>query len=199
MYDLLPYPNIVGATVEEQTAEINNYLIQLKETLEFILMDISEDNLSQHLVDKLNSLGADIEKTNEDKDDQIAQVSNKTLSVSDVINSQQFKLALDTVTPEEYLVSVEQIQASDEPGGINIYAIEDASGQINQFTITNGKDGIDGIDGTNGIDGITPTFKIEEGELKISYDNGETWTSLGYIYGENGVMPNKIKGFQEIT
>lgn len=94
MYDLLPYPNIVGATVEEQTAEINNYLIQLKETLEFVLMDISEDNLSQHLVDKLNGLGADIEKTNEDKDEQIAQVSNKALSVSDVINSSAFEVSV---------------------------------------------------------------------------------------------------------
>lgn len=188
MYDMLPYPNIVGATAEEQMVEMNNYLMQLKETLEFLLMDISEENLSQSLVNKLNSLGADIEKTNEDKDDQIAQVSNNNLSVSDVINSQQFITALYDVTPKEYLVSAEQIQSSAESGGINIYAIENASGQVNQFTIMNGKDGIDGTNGIDGQDGITPTFKIEEGELKISYDNGDTWTSLGYIYGENGVM-----------
>lgn len=96
MYDMLPYPNIVGATPEEQAAEITNYLIQLKETLEFLLMDISEDNLSQHLVDKLNSLGADIEKTNEDKDDQIAQVSNNALSLSDVINSPLFATSVSS-------------------------------------------------------------------------------------------------------
>lgn len=139
MYDKLPFPNIVGATLEEQTFQINNYLIQLKETLEFILSDISEENLSQELITKLNSLGADIEKTNEEKDDQISQVANRTLTISDVINSNAFKTALDDVTPTEYLVSAEQIQSSNEPEGINIYAIEDASGQVKQFTVKNGK------------------------------------------------------------
>lgn len=51
---------------------------------------------------------------------------------------------------------------------------------------TNGKDGIDGINGTNGADGKTPTFKVENGELKVSYDNGLTWSSLGYIQGKDG-------------
>lgn len=194
MYDLLPFPNIVGATIEEQTAQINNYLIQLKETLEFVLTDISVENLSQELVSKLNDLGADIEKSTEEQEDQLNQIANKTLTVSDVINSSAFETALDDATPKKYLVSVEQTQSSEEPEGVNIYAFEDGNGEVKQLTIKNGKDGKDGKDGANGIDGedgqngITPTFKIEEGELKVSYDDGETWTSLGYIYGENGVM-----------
>lgn len=96
MYDKLPFPNVVGSTLEEQTFQINNYLIQLKEALEFILSDISEENLSQELVTKLNSLGANIEKSNEEREDQISQVSNKLLSTSDIVNSASFKAALSS-------------------------------------------------------------------------------------------------------
>lgn len=95
MYDMLPFPNIIGGKPEEQIAQINNYLIQFKETLEFILTNISTDNLSQDLIGKLNTLGANIEKNNEDTTDQLQQVSNKALTVSDVINSSAFDLAVD--------------------------------------------------------------------------------------------------------
>ena len=94
MYDMLPFPNILGKTPEEQIAQLNNYLIQFKETLEFILGNISIDNLSQDLVDKLNTLGADIKKNEENKEDQILQISQNSLTVSDVINSRAFELAL---------------------------------------------------------------------------------------------------------
>ena len=52
-----------------------------------------------------------------------------------------------------------------------------------------GKDGVDGApgaDGKDGADGITPTFKVDDGELYVSYDEGDTWTSLGYIQGADG-------------
>lgn len=139
MYDMLPFPNITATNIAEQTAQINNYLIQFKETLEFILTNISTDNLSPELIDKLNGLGADIEKTTEEATEQIQQVSNKAITVSDVINSQAFKSAVDSAVPQKYLVSAEQIQTSQESGGINIYAIEDASGKVSQFTVHNGK------------------------------------------------------------
>lgn len=139
MYDMLPFPNITAKDAEEQVSQINNYLIQFKETLEFILTNISIDNLSQDLITKLNDMGADIEKSIEERDDQLQQVSNKTLTVSDVINSSAFTTALDDVTPKKYLVSAEQIQTSEEPEGINIYAIEDESGQIKEFIVKNGK------------------------------------------------------------
>lgn len=47
----------------------------------------------------------------------------------------------------------------------------------------NGKDGADGIDGTNGI---TPTFKVDDGVLYVSYDEGASWKSLGDISGADG-------------
>lgn len=95
MYDMLPFPNISATNAEELSSQINNYLIQFKETLEFALTNISPDNLSQDLIEQLNTLGADIEKSNEDRDEQINQISNNTLSVSDVINSDAFNLAVE--------------------------------------------------------------------------------------------------------
>ena len=139
MYDMLPFPNITGKTAEEQAAQINNYLIQFKETLEFILTNISTENLSPALVDQLNSLGAEIEKTTEEATDQLQQVSNKSITVSDVINSAAFNAVVDNAVPHKYLVSAEQVQTSQESGGVNIYAIEDSSGNVSEFTVMNGK------------------------------------------------------------
>jgi len=96
MVDLFPFPKIVGKTPEEQIAELINYMTQFKETLEFALMNISTDNLSAELIAKLNDLGADIEKSKEDRNEEIAQISNKTLTVSDVCNSDLFKTSVDS-------------------------------------------------------------------------------------------------------
>ena len=43
-----------------------------------------------------------------------------------------------------------------------------------------------GAPGADGADGITPDFKVENGELLVSYDNGASWTSLGNVQGANG-------------
>lgn len=100
MFDILPFPNITSTETKEQVAQINNYLIQLKEELEFILTNISADNLSPDLRDRLNALGAGIQ-TSEEKYEQVTQqVSNQSLTVSDVINSPLFESALDGVTDD---------------------------------------------------------------------------------------------------
>lgn len=139
MQDMLPFPNLMGKDADEKLAQLNNYLIQFKETLEFVLTNISIENLSQDLVNKLNTLGADIEKSNEDRDDQIGQVTKRALTISDVMNSNSFHLALDSVTPKKYLVSAKQTQVSEEPEGLNIYVITNESGEVEQFTVKNGK------------------------------------------------------------
>ena len=100
MYDMLPFPNITATNTEEQVSQINNYLIQFKETLEFILTNISVDNLSQELIDKLNSLGSDIQKSVVQREEEIQQVSGKMLSVSDVINSSMFQSSIDSLETE---------------------------------------------------------------------------------------------------
>lgn len=95
MFDMLPFPHInTSKKPEEQLVDLNHYLIQFKETLEFILTNITFDNLSQDMIDKLNSLGAAIEKSNTSQEEQIQQVSQKTLTVSDIINSDAFNEAL---------------------------------------------------------------------------------------------------------
>ena len=166
MYDMLPYPNISATTAEEQAAQINNYLIQFKETLEFILTNITTENLSPSLVDKLNNLGLEIEKTTEDTTDQIQQVSSNAITVSDVINSQAFNAALDSAVPHKYLVSVEQIWASQESGGINVYGFEDATGTVNQLIVRNGAKGDAGPVGAKGDTGA-------RGEQGIQGEKGE--------------------------
>ena len=96
MVDMLPFPRVIGDTSEKQIAELIDYLIQFKETLEFALTNISTENLSPDLVKKLNELGADIKKSNEDRENEIAQVSNfSSITVSDVCNSELFKNKID--------------------------------------------------------------------------------------------------------
>lgn len=96
MVDMLPFPRITGDTPEKQISELLSYLIQFKETLEFALMNISQENLSPDLVAKLNDLGANIQQSNSEKEDEIAQImKNNTLTVSDVVNSDVFKEAVD--------------------------------------------------------------------------------------------------------
>ena len=99
MIDSLPMPHITATKPEEQVAQVKDYLFQLKEELEFILTNISVDNLSQDLVERLNSLGADIEKSHEDNETQLQQVSNKVVTVSDIINSHAFDMAVKERIP----------------------------------------------------------------------------------------------------
>lgn len=94
MMDMLPFPKVSGNSPEEQIVSLVNYMTHFKETLEFALMNISTDNLSSDLVNKLNELGAGIEKNKEEREDEVAQISTKTLTVSDVCNSELFKDAV---------------------------------------------------------------------------------------------------------
>ena len=91
MHDMLPFPNITATDSKEQANQINNYLIQFKETLEFILMNISVDNLSQDLINKLNDLGAEVKKSQTALEEEVQQVSKKGVTASDVVNSAVYK------------------------------------------------------------------------------------------------------------
>lgn len=93
MLDLLPFPRLSSASREQQMAELTNYLIQFKEDLEFILRNISEENLSADLLAKIESLGGGVQLGGM-KADEFAQVAGKSLTVSDVCNSGIFKSAV---------------------------------------------------------------------------------------------------------
>ena len=92
MLDMLPFLRVSGNSPEEQIGSIVNYLTQFKETLEFVLMNISTENLSPDLIKQLNELGANIQKNKEEREDEVAQMANKSfITVSDVCNSDLFK------------------------------------------------------------------------------------------------------------
>lgn len=126
-FDMLPFPHITATKPEEQVSQINNYLIQFKETLEFILTNISYENLSPEFNAMLTELGADIKAKTEEQSDQIQQVASKSLTISDVINSAPFKSALKSVEekiPKTYLASV----------------VEEVGETTTTYTITNESD-----------------------------------------------------------
>ena len=95
MMDMFPFPSVTGKTSEEQIKDILNYLIQFKETLEFALMNISTENLSPDLVNRLNDLGANIQQNNAERESELVQITQKqTITVFDVLNSEAFKASL---------------------------------------------------------------------------------------------------------
>ena len=104
---MFPFPTVTdGKTEKQQIAELVSYLIQFKETLEFALTNISTENLSSALVNKLNELGTNIEKNKEERAEEVAQISNKTLTVSDVCNSDLLKSAIQTEVRENVKFNV---------------------------------------------------------------------------------------------
>lgn len=137
MYDILPFPNITATDTEEQVAQINNYLIQFKETLEFILTNISADNLSPELRQQLNSLGTEIKTSKETQEDVTQQLAHKTLTVSDVVNSQLFQNAI----PSDYIMSGEQTTTSTEDNGENVFTFTNSDGTKDTFKCRNGSKG----------------------------------------------------------
>ena len=94
MRDLLPFPLLRGKLPETQIEELVTYLVQLKEELEFILSNISEDNLSEGLKKRLNSLGESIGTNTTKSEDELLQVTSKILSVRDIVGTDVFKEAV---------------------------------------------------------------------------------------------------------
>lgn len=91
MVDMFPFPSVAEGKPEKQIADIVNYLIQFKETLEFALTNISAENLSPELVNKLNEIGMNIDKSKEERTEEVAQISKNALTIPDVCNSNIFK------------------------------------------------------------------------------------------------------------
>lgn len=94
MRDLLPFPMLRTRTPETQIEELVTYLVRLKEELEFILSNISEDNLSEGLKKKLEKLGVDIGASDSRREDELLQVTSKIMSVRDIVGTDVFKEAV---------------------------------------------------------------------------------------------------------
>jgi hypothetical protein len=80
MMDMFPFPRVTGETAEEQISSLVSYITQLKETLEFALMNISEDNLSADLMGRIKAIEEEIRKNKEDREEEVAQLANKVLN-----------------------------------------------------------------------------------------------------------------------
>lgn len=83
MYDIFPFPRIMGDTPEKREAELINYLNQFKETLEFALTNIGQENLSSELLAMINKSGAGIVQNEEE----LSQIANSYTPVYDFIDS----------------------------------------------------------------------------------------------------------------
>lgn len=109
MLDIFPFPSNIGNTPEEKITNIINYLIQFKEILEFALTNITTENLSPNLINKLNELGANIEQSKTERESELAQISKgSSITVFDVINSPAFNKAIkDEVSDITFTVNFE--------------------------------------------------------------------------------------------
>lgn len=101
MRDLLPFPMLRATTPERQIEELVTYLVQLKEELEFILSNISEDNLSEALRKRLEGLGVSIGASDTCREDELVQVTSRLISVRDVVSSDVFKAAVKDIINKE--------------------------------------------------------------------------------------------------
>ena len=94
------------------------------------------------------------------------------------------------------LISCSALKSSSENSGGLSHAVEKDTFDTNEVTFLSAyKKATDlGFQGTleefieliSGKDGVTPTFKIANGELFVSYNNGASWSSLGNVKGEDG-------------
>lgn len=102
MQDLLPSPNITSPNDREQIRQILSYLFQLKEALEFILTNIGSENLSVTLQKQLMTLGGSIQAVQSEVDEKqqvaVSIAKDSQVTVSDVINSELFKLEKTNTT-----------------------------------------------------------------------------------------------------
>ena len=146
MYDMLPFPPVASGDTKEQVTQLYNYLVQFKEGLEFILSNISTDNLSPELVNRLNELGADISKGKEEREDQILQAANRAKKHAETL-----------VENMQYIVSGEQTTVSTEDGGVNVYTFMDSKGEKSTFEVRNGN-----------TPAVTFEVNFETGELEYT-------------------------------
>ncbi|MBR2408916.1 MAG: hypothetical protein IKB07_08170 [Lachnospiraceae bacterium] len=103
MEHLIPYPNFRAADERSKVRQIEDYLYQLRETLELALTDIGPMNFSAAFRMELSNLGMEMQsvQTNaEESQQRVEKVSTSQLTVSDVLNSEAYKESLKSVMSE---------------------------------------------------------------------------------------------------
>lgn len=157
MFDTLPFPNTTAKDADERSRQTIDYLLQLREELVFILESIvageygrlSTQNVQPSVVEAVitrsessltvaevvnsavfKNIINNVKKESKDRDDNLTQADSTLQKNIDTV---------DEKIPTQYVKSVEQTQISNEPNGINIYSVEDASGTIHELRVKNGK------------------------------------------------------------
>lgn len=169
MFDILPYPQITGETPEEQVKELYDYLLRLKEELEFILQNIGSDNLSEEFQKKLSVLGIEVRTASSDAQDAQTIAKNSGITVDDVIGSEKFKASVKATADKSAELVADTIP--------NV-----ADDRIGQWEKKN--KGIAGGVASLGEDGKVPSDQLPEQEemtIKVNYDNGRL------EYGNGGI------------
>ena len=107
MQDLIPYPNINAKDAETQAKQINNYLLQLKEAVEFEFMRISSESHSA-----LNTLTKSIIDSDATREEQMSQVGGKVTDVSKGVMSAISQTADNIMLEVNKKVGAEEVVSS---------------------------------------------------------------------------------------
>ena len=116
MIDALPFLHLTAKDTNTQIEQITEYLFHLKEALELILMNISTDNLSAELRDKLNKYSKEIEGLIERDVELAQQMVENAITVEDVLESEEYKESLkEFLKSDEYKEAVNESEAKFKP------------------------------------------------------------------------------------
>lgn len=103
MEHLIPYPNFRAVDERNKVKQMEDYLYQLRETLELALTDIGPANFSAAFRMELQNIGMEMQnvQTNtEESQQRVERVSGAQITVSDVLNSEAYKASIEAAKSE---------------------------------------------------------------------------------------------------
>lgn len=198
----------INEKIDSISTEFNKYYTKTdvddkfttKDTFDITIADINND--LDDIVETVSAIDQDVASLS-------AEIDKK---FNTVIESSDSVIATPTTKPDgtiSYTLSAHDGKQVDYLWKPTVNAAGDISWELALTGDTpdpaniKGPQGIQGVSGTpgkNGENGITPKLKIDENDIwNVSYDNEETWTSLGVSAtgpkGETGAQgPQGISG-----
>ena len=77
MFEFLPVLDLKGKTTVQKVDEMEQYLVKFRKELELVLGNISTENLSPTLLNRIESLEKTVKAETEKRDEEISQLANK--------------------------------------------------------------------------------------------------------------------------